>query len=88
MANPTNHITIILVMNLNRICHAGCRGRNWLNGNQALRQSLQQSYANSRKTRYNVGWRFSQFIKTKLTAIIYQQRKNQIQCRMAFWSIH
>ena len=42
----------------------------------SLRQSLQQSFANSRNTRYNAGWRFSHFIKTNLTAIICQQQKN------------
>ena len=42
---------------------------------KSLLQSLQQSLANSRNTRYNAGWRFSQFIKTKLTAIICQQQK-------------
>ena len=42
---------------------------------KSLRQSLQQSFANSRNTRYNAGWCFSQFIKTKVTAIICQQQK-------------
>ena len=42
----------------------------------SLRQSLQQSFANSRNTRYNAGWRFSQIIETKLTAIICQQQEN------------
>ena len=42
---------------------------------KSLRQSLQQSFANSRNTRYNAGWCFSQFIKTKLTIIICQQQK-------------
>ena len=37
---------------------------------KSLRQSLQQSIANSRKSRYNAGWCLSQIIKTKLTAII------------------
>ena len=41
----------------------------------SLRQSLQQSFANSRNTRHNAGWRLSQIIKTKLTAIICQQQK-------------
>ena len=41
----------------------------------SLRQSLQQSFANSRNTRYNAGWCFSQIIKTKLTGIICQQQK-------------
>ena len=41
----------------------------------SLRQSLQQSFANSRNTRQNAGWRLSQIIKTKLTAIICQQKK-------------
>ena len=41
----------------------------------SLRQSFQESFANSRNTRYNAGWCFSQFIKTKLTAIICQQQK-------------
>ena len=42
---------------------------------KSLRQSLQQSFANSRNTTYNAGWCFSQFIKTKVTAIICQQQK-------------
>ena len=42
---------------------------------KSLRQSLQQSFANSRNTRYNAGWHLSQIIKTKLTAIICQQQK-------------
>ena len=41
----------------------------------SLRESLQQPFANSRNTRYNAGWCFIQFIKTKLTAIICQQQK-------------
>ena len=41
----------------------------------SLRQSLQESFANSRNTRYNAGWRHSEIIKTKLTAIICQQEK-------------
>ena len=41
----------------------------------SLRQSLQQSFANSRNTRYNAGCGFSQIIKTKLTLIICQQQK-------------
>ena len=43
---------------------------------KSLRQSLQQSFANSRNTRYNAGWHFSQIIETKLTAIICQQQGN------------
>ena len=50
----------------------------------SLKQSLQQSFANSRNTRYNAGSCFSQFIKRKLTIIIYQEQKYEIQCRMAF----
>ena len=42
---------------------------------KSLTQSLQQSFVDSRNTRYNAGWYFSQFIKTKLTAIICQQQK-------------
>ena len=42
----------------------------------SLRQSLQQSFANNRNTRYNAGWRFIQIIETKLTAIICQQQEN------------
>ena len=42
---------------------------------KSLRQSLKQSFANSRNTRYNAGLCFSQFIKTKVTAIICQQKK-------------
>ena len=41
----------------------------------SLRESLQESFANSRNTRHNAGWCFSQFIKTKLTAIICPQQK-------------
>ena len=41
----------------------------------SLRQIFQESFANSRNTRYNAGWCFSQFIKTKHTAIISQQQK-------------
>ena len=41
----------------------------------SLRQSLQQSFANSRNTIYNAGWRFSEIIKTKLTAVICEQQK-------------
>ena len=37
---------------------------------KSLRQSLQQSFANGRNTRYNGGSCFGQFIKRKLTAII------------------
>ena len=54
----------------------------------SLRQSLQQSFANSRNTRYNAGSFFSQFIKTKLTIIIYQEQKYEIQCSMASQSNH
>ena len=42
----------------------------------SLRHSLQQSFANRRNTRYNAGWRFSQIIEAKLTAIICQQQEN------------
>ena len=42
---------------------------------KSLRQSLPESFGYSRNTRYNAGWCFSQFIKTKLTAIICQQQK-------------
>ena len=42
---------------------------------RSLRQILQQSFANCRNTRYNAGLCFSQFIKTKVTAIICQQQK-------------
>ena len=41
----------------------------------SLRQSLQEPFANSRNTRYNAGWYVSQFINTKLPAIICQQQK-------------
>ena len=41
----------------------------------SLRQSYQQSFENSRNTINNAGWCFSQFIKTKPTAIICQQQK-------------
>ena len=42
---------------------------------KSLRQSLQQSFGNRRNTRYNAGWCFGQYIKTKVTAIICQQQK-------------
>ena len=42
----------------------------------SLRQSLQQSFANSRNTRFNAAWRFSQIIETKITAITCQQKEN------------
>ena len=50
----------------------------------SLRRILQQSFPTAEETRYNAGWRLSQIIKTKLTAIICEQQKYQIQCRMVF----
>ena len=42
---------------------------------KSLRQSLQESFANSGNARYNAGWRLSQIIKKTVTIIICQEQK-------------
>ena len=51
---------------------------------KSLRQSLQQSFANSRKSRYNAGWHLRQIIKTNIQQSFANSRNNRYNAGWCF----